>query len=324
MRRIVSFVVLALSIPFAAACSDDSSTNTVDTDGGVAVDSGTTAKSVDPDTAAVASVDRFQDGFATLFKRSAPVFNPAAVSKVVPAPNAPIDLDNFLVKSFGPRGELVTYYSLDIISGTPQKAYEIVDADGKAIPGQLPVLAGVPGDAGYSDFARITTIKTKAGYAVNSLVSAADVEAAVRAGTATATETNRLVNWAVVPKGSTAKLKFRGQTVTGFRGWAGGKVAHFMQFETDVTAPPSGMMPAIPIIVIFKNDKDPSEGFAADATGQTHNVVALLPSDPGYTSFWDHSVGKLAGFDGVKDLPTAEANVAAKAPVIVNCPVVAP
>src|SRR5687768_9972022 len=43
-----------------------------------------------PDVAPVASVDRFNDAFGKLFKRSGPGFDPENVSKVVPAPNAPI------------------------------------------------------------------------------------------------------------------------------------------------------------------------------------------------------------------------------------------
>jgi hypothetical protein len=82
-------------------------------------------------------------------------------------------------------------------------------------------------------------------------------------------------------------------------------------------------VPTVPIVVIFKDDMSPAQGFATEPMSkQTHNVVGLLPGQDGYSSYWDHSVGNLSGFDTVKDLTTAVANVKAKVPVIVNCPVV--
>lgn len=288
---------------------------------------GTTSSraTVDPNTAAIASVDRFQDSFATLFKRSAPAFDPAHVRPVVPAPNAPIHFDQlFGVRSFGPGGERVMYYSLDIVPVVPGRAYVILDANGQAIPGQLPVLTGVPGDAGYNDFMRITEVRTHEGYNVNSLTSEADVLAAVAEGEATTTLTTRIVDWAVVPAGSTATLRFQGNVVTGFRGWVRGMIAPLMQFETNLQVTANGRVPSAGIVVIFRNDMDPSMGFQTEAGGMTHNVVQVLPGQPGYSSLWAHQRGNLAGFDGVRDWTTALANVAGPLPVNVNCPMVAP
>jgi len=280
---------------------------------------------VDPDAAAVVSVDRFQDSFATLFKRSAPAFDPVNVRPRVPAPNAPIDFDQlFRVRSLGPGGERVMYYSLDVVPVVPGRAYVILGPDGETIPGQLPVLTGVPGDAGYNDFMRITEVRTEAGYNVNSLTSEADVLAAVAEGEATATLTTRIVDWAVVPAGSTATMRFQGNVVTGYRAWVRGMIAPLMQFETDLRVTAAGRVPGAGIVVIFRNDADPSMGFATDADGMTHNVVQVLPGQPGYSSLWSHLRGNLAGFDGVRDWATALANAAGPLPVNVNCPMVSP
>jgi hypothetical protein len=286
---------------------------------------GTDTKGLDPATAPAASVDRFSDTFATLFKRSSPAFDPAHVSAAIPAANAPIPMDNFLIHSIGPAGEKVEYYSLDIVAPVPQKAFQFTHEDGTAVAGQLPVLAGLPGDTGYSDYARITAVKVKSGYVANTLTSAAEVDAAVAAGTVTATQMDTVVNWAVVPKGTTANLKFLGKSPLGQTAWVNSQVASLLVFEENLKVTSDGKVPTVPIVVIFKNDMSPAAGFATEADGvQTHNVVGLLPGQMGYSSYWDHSVGHLSGFDGVHDLASAEANVAAKAPVIVNCPVVTP
>lgn len=280
---------------------------------------------VNPNAAAIVSVDRFQDSFATLFKRSAPAYDLTEVQPLLPAANAAIDFDRlFTVRSFGPTGDRVSYYSLDILPEVPGRAYVILGPDGQSIPGQLPVLTGIPGDAGYNDFMRITEVRTRAGYNVNSLTSEADVLAAVADGEATSTLTTRIVDWAVVPAGSTAVMRFQGNVVTGYRGWVRGMIAPMMQFEVNLQMTPAGRVPTSGIVVIFKNDMSPAMGFQTESNGMTHNVVQTAPGQAGYSSLWAHQRGNLAGFDGVHDWPTALANVGGPLPVNVNCPMVAP
>jgi hypothetical protein len=279
---------------------------------------------LDPDTAPVASVDRFSDAFATLFKRSGPAFDPVNVQPLIPAENEPFDMDTlFTVKALGPAGEKVTYYALDILPPTPGKGYVLVDEAGQPITDQLPIIEGLPGDTGYNDFVQITEVTVDTGYVANTITSAADVAAAVEAGTASMTETTRIANWSVVPKGTMAAKKFAGVAVTGYRAWYDDKVAHYLQFDTELEAA-AGTVPSSGIIVIFADDMSPMMGFAAEPDGQTHNALETLPGDPGYSSYWSHSRGALAGFDTVTDFPTATANIAGPLPVIVNCPVVAP
>ena len=281
---------------------------------------GLTAK--DPASAEVASVDRFQDSFATLWKRSAPGYNPGVFKSRIPAANAPFALDTFIVHGLGPDGAKFTYYSLDIVPPVPQTAYQIVGSDQKPVPNQLPIFSSVPGDQGYTDFAQITTVEVNSSYVANSITSVADVEKAVAAG-AKKTPTKMVNNWAHVPKDTTAALKYQDASPLGHTGWVNGKVVYYAQFETDVPVGDDGKMPAIDLFVTFKNDMDAGEGFATEADGiQTHNVMELLPGQDGYTSYWTHFVEKLADFDTVKDLTTARATNPAEKPIVVNCPVV--
>lgn len=279
---------------------------------------------LDPDTAPVASVDRFSDSFATLFKRSGPAFDPVNVTPLIPDANEAFDMDMlFTVKALGPAGELVTYYALDILPPAPATGYVLLDDAGQPIADQLPIIEGLPGDVGYNDFVLITEVTVQAGYVANTITSAADVAAAVAAGSATMTETTRIANWSVVPMGTMAAKKFAGAAVTGYRAWHDDTVAHYLQFDTELVAN-AGAVPSSGIIVIFADDMSPAMGFAAEPDGQTHNALETLPGDPGYSSYWSHSRGALAGFDGVTDFATATANIAGPLPVIVNCPVVAP
>ncbi len=289
-----------------------------------ASDDPTPITGTDPDTAQVVGVDRFQDGFATLFKRSGPAFDPDNVAPIVPAPNAPIDMDTyFLVKALGPAGQKVTYYALDILPDVPARAYVFVDAAGAPVPGQLPVIDAIPGDGGYNDFVRISEVTVGDDFVANTLTSAAQVSAAVSAGAATLVETTRVANWAIVPEGTIATRKFAGARVDGFRAWYRDQVAHYLRFDEQLEAA-GGAVPSSGIVVIFANDMSPGNGFEAEAGGQTHNVVETLPGDPFYSSYWAHAVGSRAGFDGVTDWASALANAAMPVPVVVNCPIVAP
>lgn len=278
---------------------------------------------IDPESAPVAEVDRFSDAFGKLFKRSGPAFDPVNVQPVLPAPNAPIDFDTlFSVKALGPGGEPSIYYALDILPDVPGRAFVFVDGAGARIEGQLPVLENAPGDEGYNDFVQITEVIVGEDYVRNSLTSVSDIDAAVAAGAVTTAETTRIENWAMVPKGSIATRTFLGARVDGERAWLAGEVASLLIFERDLEITSEGTVPTSGIVVIFKNDESPAEGFEAEADGQTHNALETLPGDAGYSSLWAHQRGGLAGFDDVTDFASALANVAGPLPVNVNCPVV--
>ncbi len=307
MKELSVACLLSLSL---VACSDDPMTKS----------------GVDPDTAPVASVDRFSDGFAHLFKRSGPAFDPVNVQPIVPAPNAPIDFDKyFTVHAIGPGGEDIIYYSLDIVPTVPGTGYLLV-SKGVPVAGQLGIIDKLPGDVGYNDFVLLTQVEVGTGYAANEYTSADDIMMAVAAGTATMTPTTKIVNWSAVPKGTIATKKFHGRSIAN-RVWVKGQVASVLEFETPtmdtLALADGGKVPVSPIIVIFHNNMSPAAGFEAEAGGKTHNVIATLPGQDGYSSLWNHSVGALAGFAGVHDYTSAVANImAADVGVDVNCPVI--
>src|SRR5258708_1151623 len=174
-----------------AACSSSGSSSP--SEGGAA------AVGKNPDTAPVVSVDRFSDGFAHLFKRSA--------SSALPAANAPIDFDQgpFVTHGLGPGGERVTYYNFDVLPAAPAPIY-VFFREGSAteLTEQLHVIDALPGEAGYNDFWRVTKVTVPASYVPNSATSLADIKAA---GFAT-TPTDMLVNCPVVPDGSTAAPRY--------------------------------------------------------------------------------------------------------------------
>ena len=278
----------------------------------------------DENSAAVASVDRFSDSAGFLFKRSAPAYDPNNVKAKVPAANAAYALDLFTVHGIGGDGSKVVYYSLDVTSPTPQTAFKIVDSAGKAISGQLPILSKLPGDAGYSDYSLVTEVTVETGYAANSIASSADVDAAVAAG-AKKKVTSNVVNWTVVPQGTTAGRNFLGKNPMGNKAWIDGKIVYYAEFETNVTVASGGTVPLVPIYVTFKDDAlGPASGFMTEADGvQTHNVVELVPGQQGYTSLWDHYTIKNADFDSITNAQTASAKGTHVVPAfLVNCPVV--
>ncbi len=89
------------------------------------------------------------------------------------------------------------------------------------------------------------------------------------------------------------------------------------------------MVPLSPIYVTFNVNPDedgggPASGFVTEeGSTQTHNVVATVPGDEGYSPLWLVNVYDNAAFDSVSDLETAmDAEQLAAGVATVNCPVV--
>jgi hypothetical protein len=241
----------------------------------------------------------------------------------IPAANEPIDADaDWTVRGLGPGGEPIDYYSFDIVSDVPQRGFFFVDADGNAVDGALPVFDGLPGDEGYSDFVRVTEVTVGRDFVANSLTSSDEVQDAIDAGELTAKVTDRLENWVIVPKGSSAERNFNGAPIGKEQALVDGAVAHAFTFEKNLQITSDGTVPTSGIVVIFANDESPAEGFATDDDGRTHNVLETIASDDAYSSLWFHQRGALAGFDNVTTWQSALDNVAGELPVSVNCPVV--
>jgi len=322
MRSCVSSLALAAFV--LSACSSSSGgngTTTTSGDGGVS----DAAVAKNPDTALLASIDRFSDAFAHLFKRSS---NPS-----LPAANAPIDCDQgpFITQGLGPNGEKIQYYNFDVLPAAPAPIYVFFpEGSSTELTAQLHIVDVIPGTPGYNDFWQVTKVTVPASYVPNSVTSAAEIQAAGF----TTTPTNMLVNCPIVPGGSTAKLRYTAQESTALvRGWYRGQIVKYFSFmEHTLTAvSPGGTVPVAPIYVTFNVNpaqgnpmSGPASGFKTEMSSlQTHNVASVLPEDTAYSPLWMVVAYDNASFASVTNLTTGE-----QAPVLVpnaglvNCPIV--
>ena len=276
-------------------------------------------RTVNPATAPKASIDRFSTRAGHLQQRSA--------TNHLPAANAPVDFDQdpFITHGFGPRGEHITYYNFDVQPTAPAPLYVIYRAGESApLADQLPIVDALPGDSGYSDFHAVVRVTVPAEYVANTVTSVAQLRAA---GYPTK-RTTTIENTPIVPEGSTAHLRLGGASAALSTGWFNGKTVRWFTFaERPLTG---SVVPLSTIFVSFKvnpgaPDGGPASGFKTEpGTAQTHNVVATLPRDAGYSPLWAVSVYDNADFGAVHDLATMrKAKVLASNVATVNCPVVA-
>jgi hypothetical protein len=274
-----------------------------------------------PSTAAVVSVDRFSDAAAHLQARSA---HPS-----LPAANAPVNFDvaPFITQGLGPTGSVVKYYNFDVQSGTPAPIYVFIKPDGSEVPGQLHVIDKLPGEGGYNDFWQVVKVQVPAGYAANTIASGAEVMASKYALTPTTT----IVNCPVVPAGSMAIL-----ASPLVMGWYKDMAVFYLNFET-LMANSDGTVPTDDIYVTFGINPGlagggPASGFKTESptSMQTHNVVASVPGQDGYSPLWVVHAYNNNEFASVMDTTTAVAasaktdafGVVSPAMGGVNCPVV--
>ncbi|MBU0509155.1 hypothetical protein KKH27_10005 [bacterium] len=279
-------------------------------------------RAVNPDFAPVVSVDRFSDAAAHLFRRSD---NP-----MLPAPNAPINFDAgapFITRGLGPSGHSVQYYNLDVQPTSPAPIYVLFrTGETSPVASQLNIIDVIPGDAGYNDFWRVHKVTVPANYVANTLTGYDQIMAEGYAIEPTTT----LVNCPVVPDGSTASLRYAGESNQLHRGWYEGFVVKYFTFEEHpLMTDPSGMVPLSEILVTFNINPDqtgggPPSGFRTEmGTDQTHNVVQTLPGDASYSPLWDVDVYDNMDFDAVSDWSSAmSAMTLAEGVATVNCPVV--
>jgi hypothetical protein len=299
---------LGLSILFISSvfvsCSKDSDTNTM--------------QGKDINTATKVSVDRFSATAAHLMVRTA--------TNGLPAANAAISFDNqpFITTGLDRTGAVVMYYNFNVQTTTPDDIY-VFFKNGATTPvsGQNNIIPTIPGDAGYNDFWVVNKVMVPDNYVANSLTS----EAEVLASGYTIAKTTSIVNCPVVPFGSTALKSFTAGTASTLTmGWYKGQaVAYFNFGEKSITATASGMVPVSPIYVMFNdNAAGPSSGFKTEMhnQSQTHNVLATLPADAGYSPLWNVQVLDNVHFDGVSNLATATSYTSMPAGATVNCPVV--
>jgi hypothetical protein len=305
-----------LSLLGVLACSSGSSSSTAPDGGGSPA--GAVAK--DPTTASKASIDRFSDAFAYLFKRSA--------NSALPAANAPIDFDQgpFITDGLGPNGEHVAYYNFDVLPTTPAPIYVFFqEGSSSELTSQMHVIDVVPGDPGYNDFWQVVKVTVPASYLPNSVASYAELQAAGF----TLTPTSMIVNCPVVPAGSTAKLRYTSEPNGLVQGWYRDQVVQYFSFDEHMLT--GTVVPTAPIYVTFNVNPDPSNpmsgppsGFVTEpSSAQTHNVASVLPEDAAYSPLWVVIAYDDAAFGSVSNLATAQqAKVLVPDAGLVNCPIV--
>ena len=274
-----------------------------------------------PDTAEKVSVDRFSATAGNLFKRNA--------TNGLPPANAPINFDQgaFITKGLGPGGQKVEYYNFDLMTTTPAPIYVFFKINqASPVPGQLNVINVIPGDAGYNDFWRVFKVTVPDDYIANTISSADEVSNSGYPIEAT----NALVNCPVVPEGSTASKRLINEPSSLIRGWYKRKVVYYFTFgEKNLTTTSNSLVPTSPIYVAFNINPDqpnggPASGFKTEpGTDQTHNVIATLASDAGYSPLWTVIAYNNNNFTNVSNLSTAaSSNIIVPNAGNVNCPLV--
>jgi hypothetical protein len=281
-------------------------------------------KPLDPDTAGDVNIDRFSAAFAHLFVRTP--------ENGLPAANQPVDFDAipaFNTHGLGPNGEKTIYYNFDVLSTTPAPIYALFRmGESTPVEGQLNIVNVIPGDAGYNDFWQVYKVTVPAGYVANTITS---YDAIMRMGYPVMATTS-VVNCPIVPKGSTARIRYSPSESPGLtRGWYKDKVVYYFNFFEKELMTVNGMVPTSDIYVSFEINPGqpnggPSSGFKTEndmATGQTHNVPETLPSETAYSPLWDVQIYDNGSFGSVDNLASAmSAPILARDAAMVNCPIV--
>jgi len=296
---------LSVLILFAACKKDDSKPG---------------AQTKDPNTAEMASVDRFSSTAGHLQVRTS--------ANGLPAADMPVDFDKapFITKGLTPDGKSVDYYNFDMQSTKPAPIWVLFrEGQSTSVEGNN-IIDVIPGDTGYNDFWQVYKVTVPADYVANTITSYQEI----LSGHYTITKTNDLVNCPVVPKGSTASKRFTTESTGLTQGWYKSKVVYYFNFsERPLSVSSTGSVPLSLIYVSFNINPNlpnggPASGFKTETgASQTHNVVATIPADAGYSPLWVVRVYDNSAFNNIMDLESA-----ASAPVLVpdagavNCPVV--
>jgi hypothetical protein len=263
-------------------------------------------------------VDRFSDAAGTLLKRSA--------DTRLPGPNEPIDFDTPSLSILGltPTGEPSLYYHLDVQSTTPAPVYVLYrEGEDKPVADQLDILDTLPGEKGYNDFHQLWKIWVPNDYVANTITDAATL---LQTGYKTE-KTDKLLNMAVVPDKSRARIRFNGGSPELQRAWYQGQVAKFFLFDEAPLSVSGDKVPLSPIYDGFTiNPGEPNGGtqFCTDPGSiQTHNVVGTVPGDKAYSPLWLRVVYDSAACASVHNLDTAlKAKVIPAEVLTINCPIV--
>jgi len=333
LLALAALAILVLVAVVIVGCGDDgddtATTMADETATTMAAETTTTVMdemtAVDPATAPRASIDRFSMEAGTLQVRDE--------SNGLPGPNEPVDFDQgpFITQGLGPNGEIVKYYNFDVQPTTAAPIYALFkEGEDAPVEGQLNIVGVIPGDPGYNDFWHVNKVTVPDDYVANSITNVGEL---IDSGYPIEA-TGMIVNCPVVPDGSTAELRLTDEDPGLTMGWYEDQVIYYFNFSEKMLSvtPPAEGQPEVPtadILVTFNVNPDqpnggPASGFMTEmGIEQTHNVVATLPSDPGYSPLWDVDVYDNAEFSSVSDLASAQAAPAlAMGVALVNCPIV--
>ena len=271
-----------------------------------------------PDQAPIATVDRFSDMAGKLLVRSA--------DKRLPGPNQPIDFDTppFNVLGFSPAGEPTLYYHLDVQSTTPAPVYILYREDeDNPVQDQLDIIDTLPGEQGYNDIRQVWKVWVPKDYVANTITDASMLQ---QAGYKME-KTDQLLNLAVVPDKSRARVRFKGGNPELQSAWYQGQVAKYFLFDEAPLSASGDKVPVSPIYDGFTINPGQPGGemeFCTDPNStQTHNVVATAPGDKAYSPLWLRVVYDSAACASVHNLDTAlKAKVVPARVLIINCPIV--
>ncbi|WP_236974025.1 hypothetical protein [Membranihabitans maritimus] len=304
----LKWLIFMFVLPFLVifSCSDDDGMNT--------------PEGKDPDTAEEVSIDRFSETAATLMVRTE--------ANGLPKANEPIDYDQapFITTGLGREGEIVEYYNFDVQPLTPAPIYVFFkEGSSSPVEGQLNVINVVPGDNGYNDFWQVFRVTVPGDYVANTISSMNELNAR----NYNIEALNTVVNCPVVPKGSTATKRMGDESSGLVRGWYKGQIVYYFNFsESSLEINSNGEIPVSPIFVTFninpgEDGGGPASGFVTEeGTVQTHNVLATIPQNTGYSPLWAVRIYDNSGFGSVMDLGSAQSAPAIGPGPNVNCPVV--
>lgn len=276
---------------------------------------------IDPEEAPRAAIDRFSESAGTLLVRND--------ENGLPGPDEPVDFDQepFITQGLGPDGNRVEYYNFDVQEITPAPIYAFFYENGDPVEEQLNIVDVVPGDELYNDFWRVNMVTVPDEYEANTVTSVSGISE----GGYDVEQTNTIKNCPIVPQGSTAS-KHHGDDhdeAPLVKGWYGDEVVQYFLFEEDSFETMDGSVPLSPIYVSFNTNPGqdgggPASGFMTEETSaQTHNIVATLPGDDGYSPLWRVTVYDNDDFGDVSDIDSAtNANILDDEAAHVNCPIV--
>jgi hypothetical protein len=206
------------------------------------------------------------------------------------------------------QGQEVRYFDFGPIKLKPGNKLAPIWTVTNGAAGQHNIIDTVPGKADYSPLWQLNMVTFKDGITPNLLKSKADVDAAVKAGEVTVTQTSTVVNCPV--------LGFGQKKVAGF---SNGHVIHYYDLGPVNVAPGNVVVPLFTV--------------TNPVGAQQHNITEenIAPGQTKYPALW--GILKVTFKAGVKPrLITSYAQIKkaqaagqvtiTKTPLVVNCPVV--